>query len=133
MPTELTPITTYASLDLIPKPREYDVAGLTTAQTVKNLNNDNLDVFIKLSANSVGFKVIFFYPDATNGCWYLHPDNNSDETAVSFATNKGRSYSRYLLSSALLGSHFGIWLTSGSASDIDDLYVIPCRRGGGLR
>lgn len=133
MPSVITPISGYASLSLIPKPREYDNSGLTTAQTVKNLNHDNIDIIVKLSANSIDYKLVFFYPDETNGSWYVHPDNETDATQVVAATNSGRKYSRFLISSALVGCHFGVWVTSGNTNDIASIYLVPCRRGGGLR
>lgn len=133
MPTQITTITNIASLDLIPKPREYDSGGLITAQTVKNLDNDNIDVFVKIAANTIDYKLIFFYPDTTNGSWYVHPDNETTATTVVFATNKGRKYSRFLIASSLLGCHFALWQTAGSQGDITEAYLIPCRRGGGLR
>lgn len=124
-------ITDYATIDLIPKPYEYDNAGLVIANTVKNRTSDNVDVLARVSQNSVTFQLIFFFPDGDTGAWYVHPDNEVTPLTVAFATNKGRKYSRYLASNALRDCHFALYLTSGTFGDIAESFIVPCRRSGG--
>lgn len=122
----------YATIDLIPKPYEIDNASaLLLANTVKNRTSDNIDVFARVSVNSVDLKLIFFYPDNTNGVWYVHPDHETTPTTVAFATNKGRKYVRFLISDALWGCHFALYLTTGTFADIVSTDIVPCRRNGG--
>ena len=128
----VTPISGVATLELIPKPREFDTtAGLLVGQTVKNRTSDNIDAIARVTANSVDLKLVFFYPDTTSGNWYLHPDHDAAAMVVAFVTNSGRKYSRFLISDALRYTHFALWLTAGAVGDVVESYILPCRRSGG--